>query len=101
MHAGEVDGQHVFETDDGAVGAGRKGLSHVDIEPLDKGFHIRRDMQGAHIGQAGGGIFVLHAGVEGAHYKILDKKGAQYGSEKLCFVAALVVISPHRNFALI
>lgn len=73
--AGEVDGQHVFETDDGAVGAGRKGLSHVDIEPLDKGFHIRRDMQGAHIGQAGGGIFVLHSGIEGTHHQIFDEKG--------------------------
>ena len=72
--AGEVDGQNILETDDGAVGAGGKGLPHVDIETVDIGLHIRRHRERAHVGKSGGGIFILHAGVEGANHQILYEK---------------------------
>ena len=42
--AGEVDGQNILETDDGAVGAGGKGLPHVNVKPLNIRLHVFRDL---------------------------------------------------------
>ena len=47
--AREIDGQDIFKTDDGAVGAGGKGLSHVDVKAVDKRFHILRHRQRTHV----------------------------------------------------
>ena len=70
----KVHGEDILETDDGTVGTGRKRLSHVNIKTLDIGFHIVRNVEGAHVGQPGGGIFVLHSRVEGADHKVFDKQ---------------------------
>lgn len=48
----KVNGQDVLKTDDRTVGAGGEGLSHIDVKPFDAGFHIFRNMQGAHVGES-------------------------------------------------
>ena len=53
--AGKVDGQRIVKADDGAVGAGGKGLAHVNVKPVDVRLHVLGILHGSHIGQAGRG----------------------------------------------
>ena len=68
--AGKVHGEGILKAYDGAVCAGGKGLAHIDVKAFDMGLHILRHLDCTHVGEPGGGIFVLNSGVKEPHHKI-------------------------------
>ena len=60
----KIDGQRIFKADDGAVGAGGKGLSHIYIGNLQR----------THICKPGRRIFILNPGIELPDHEILYEK---------------------------
>ena len=64
----------IFKADYGAIGTGGKGLAHINIETVDIGLHVLRNLHGAHICKPCRGIFILNLAVKGSHHNILQKQ---------------------------
>ena len=95
--AGKVDGQRIVKADDGAVGAGGKGLAHVNVKPVDVRLHVLRNLHGSPYWSGQPRNFILHLPVKVHNHNVLQEEGTTR-IKGLQVVAAFVVISPQRNF---
>ena len=98
--AGKIDNSVIFVTSDGAVGAGRKGLSHDRVKTDNMFFHFLRHLDNTHIRKAGRGLLVLDPLIKLAHDKVLMNSGTAR-STGCCCVYTLVVISAFKNLSFI